>query len=404
MTPEKYISVLTGEYMDSDILALADEPLLQNILSKCLSCVTLGVADEINLFAVLPSSRNNLMQYIKGALGKISETMVDKFFLQTLITMSVIEWKDNELFSLQSWVSPFVDKTSPFYKGALIQLMMRKEPPSPEQAWNALEADRVRLGRTEKVPTEDKEDKGIVNTETLMDQSTIQAENRAHEFALHMDAQGVGQDVVVARTAFAPGDRVVDLAGGGGSYAILGAALHAHTHFRILEYGAMTAVAQQWVTHYQATGALVGQVDVAEGDMFSATCWERLKEDFRPNKIFLSNIFHDWSLETNLKLATFAFHALSGTGGQMILHEMPLEELSTLGSGGGDDGKEENAYEKSIAVGFSECLRVWTEGTQYRRSEIVAVLTSAGFGQVDILDGHGPYCIFIATTKAIHNT
>ena len=35
----------------------------------------------------------------------------------------------------------------------------------------------------------------------------------------------------------------------------------------------------------------------------------------------------------------------------MILHEMPLEELSVqLGSGGEDDGKEENAYEKSLAV------------------------------------------------------
>jgi hypothetical protein len=86
-----------------------------------------------------------------------------------------------------------------------------------------------------------------------------------------------------------------------------------------------------------------------------------LKEDFRPNKFFLSNIFHDWSLETDLKLATFAFQALP-SGGQMILHEMPLEELSVLlGSGGEDDGKEENAYEKSLAVGFSEILRVWTE-------------------------------------------
>ena len=86
-----------------------------------------------------------------------------------------------------------------------------------------------------------------------------------------------------------------------------------------------------------------------------------MKEDFRPNKNFLSNIFHDWSLETDLKLATFAFQALP-SGGQMILHEMPLEELSVqLGSGGEDDGKEENAYEKSLAVGLSEILRVWTE-------------------------------------------
>ena len=335
------------------------------------------------------------MQYMRAALGDISETAVDKLFMQTLIAMNVVKVKDSNGFSLQPWVYPFVEKKSPFYKGALIRLMMRKEPPCPEKAWRALKAERVRLGRAPPSVSAPDEEEKVIHAETLMDQSTIKAESRAHEFALHMDAQGVGQDVVVARTAFAPGDRVVDLAGGGGSYAILGAAMHTDTHFRIVEYGAMIAVAQRWVAHYQASGALLGQVDVAEGDMFSASCWARLKEDFRPNKIFLSNIFHDWSLETDLTLATFAFQALP-TGGQMILHEMPLEELSSLGSGG-EEGKEENAYEKSIAVGFSECLRVWTEGTQYRRSEIAAVLTAAGFGQVDIVDGHGPYCIFIAS-------
>ena len=71
MTTEKYISVLTGKNVDSDVLALAEEPLLQNILSKCLSCVTLGVADEINLFSALPSSRHNLMQHAayQGDIG-----------------------------------------------------------------------------------------------------------------------------------------------------------------------------------------------------------------------------------------------------------------------------------------------------------------------------------------------
>jgi hypothetical protein len=64
-----------------------------------------------------------------------------------------------------------------------------------------------------------------------------------------MDAQGVG----------------LDLAGGGGSDVIVGAAMHVDTHFRIVEYGAMIAVAQQWVTHYQASGASAGQVDVVEG-------------------------------------------------------------------------------------------------------------------------------------------
>ena len=273
MTADKYLSILRGEHVDNDVLELSDEPLLQNIVKKCLSCVALGVADGINLFPILPSSHNNLMQYMRAALGEISETAVDKLFLQTLIAMNVVKVEDSNEFSLQPWVYPFVEKKSPFYKGALIRLMMRKEPPCPEQAWRALKAERVRLGRAPPSVSVPDEEEKVIHAETLMDQSTIKAESRAHEFALHMDAQGVGQDVVVARTAFAPGDRVVDLAGGGGSYAILGAAMHTDTHFRIVEYGAMIAVAQRWVAHYQASGALLGQVDVAEGDMFSASCW-----------------------------------------------------------------------------------------------------------------------------------
>ena len=188
---------------------------------------------------------------------------------------------------------------------------------------------------------------------------------------------------------FATGDRVLDVAGGGGSYSILGAALHADCHFRIVEYGAMVRVSQQWIAHYESThnnsGGLMlqGKVDVRHADMFSAESWKHLKTDFSPNKIFFSNIFHDWSLETNLQLASYAFDALP-IGGEIIVHEMPLEE----------DGEEE---EESIAVGFSEVLRVWTEGTQYKRSEITAVLQDAGFKTVNIQAGHGPYCIFRGT-------
>ena len=41
--------------------------------------------------------------------------------------------------------------------------------------------------------------------------------------------------------------------------------------------------------------------------------------------IFMSNIFHDWDLEINTRLAASAFAALS-SGGRIYLHEMLINE------------------------------------------------------------------------------
>ncbi|MBT8447095.1 MAG: methyltransferase, partial [Gammaproteobacteria bacterium] len=66
-----------------------------------------------------------------------------------------------------------------------------------------------------------------------------------------------------------------------------------------------------------------------------------------------------------------------------ILHEMPLAE----------DG-----YGEAIAAGFSETLRVWTEGTQYKLSELKQVLAAAGFEQLHSADSLGPY-VFVIGVK-----
>lgn len=136
-----------------------------------------------------------------------------------------------------------------------------------------------------------------------------------------MDAQGVG----------------LDLAGGGGSYAIVGAAMHVDTH---LEYGAMIAMRRSLPSErcFGRSGRRRRGLVKLEGRLSS-------------KQIFSERYLPRLESRDGLEVRR-----------QMILHEMPLEELSVqLGSGGEDDGKEENAYEKSLAVGFSEILRVWTE-------------------------------------------
>ena len=187
-TAANYIQVLICPGNYQKYFELSEEPLLQPILKNYLSCAVLGIADEIDFFSAFPCSYRDLIQHRQKIHSEISEEAFDKHFLQILTTMNIISERDG-LYSISPWVLPFVDKKSPFYKGGTFHLMFRGEPPSPEQSWKALENERIRLfGAAEKG-----------QAETLMDQSTLEAENKAHLFALHMDAQGAGQDVVVAQ-------------------------------------------------------------------------------------------------------------------------------------------------------------------------------------------------------------
>ena len=116
-----------------------------------------------------------------------------------------------------------------------------------------------------------------------------------------MDAQGVG----------------LDLAGGGGSYAIVGAAMYADTHFRNVEYGAMIAMRRSQPSErcFGRSGRRRRGLVKLEGRLSSKQIFS---EQYLPR------------LESRDGLEV---------GRQMILHEMPLEELSVqLGSGGEDDG------------------------------------------------------------------
>lgn len=170
----------------------------------------------------------------------------------------------------------------------------------------------------------------------------------AHSFALAMRAIPAF-DLAGVRS-------FLDVAGGSGSYSIAAALHDPAIRCTILDLPVVCEVAREYVA---AAGA-EARVSTAPGDMF-ADPWPSGND-----RIFFSDIFHDWDDERCLDLASRAFAALPVGGGVMV-HEMVLADSK--------DGPRN-------AVAYSMVMVFVTEGRQRSTSELVQLLTSAGFADV----------------------
>ncbi|MEX2524141.1 MAG: methyltransferase [Gammaproteobacteria bacterium] len=297
----------------------------------------------------LPGARDNT--------GAIKPARVEQL-LGHLQSAGIISGKQEHGYRLASGFSEFLNPASCFYKGGTLRLM-EMAPPSAAQSWEALEQERA--------PAESRMDETIKSPDLA----------ETYAFALHMDAQGAGADASLASSGLIRStDRVLDLAGGAGSYSICSAIQSPEPRFYLLEQYPMTEVARSWIKQY----GIETNVEVFEGNMFELSSIEKVVSEIRPNTVFASNIFHDWGPEENVALAREVYNTLP-EGGRFILHEMPLSE----------DG-----FSCDIAAGFSETLRIWTEGMQYRISEMEEMLRRAGFRFIETTDSLGPFKFIVA--------
>lgn len=112
------------------------------------------------------------------------------------------------------------------------------------------------------------------------------------------------------------------------------------------------------------------RIELHPGDM-----WQ---DPFPPADLhFYSNIFHDWPREKNALLARKSFEAMEA-GGRIVLHEVLYR----------DDKNGPLA-----AAAFSLMMMGWTEGEQYTAAELSALLTDAGFAEVEVVPSFGHYSL-----------
>lgn len=187
----------------------------------------------------------------------------------------------------------------------------------------------------------------------------------AHSFALAMR--------VVPSLGLTGVTRFLDVAGGSGSYSIAAALHDPRIQCTLLD---LPLVCQVAATYIEKLG-VQGRVTPAAVDMFNEP-WPTGFE-----RVFLSDIFHDWDDERCRWLAARAYEALE-PGGQLIVHEMLLA-----------DSKDHPL----AAIAYSMVMVFVTEGRQRSGAELVEILASAGFADIRVTMTSGGYAAISGTKR-----
>ncbi|HHT9137429.1 MAG TPA: methyltransferase [Candidatus Wunengus sp. YC60] len=156
--------------------------------------------------------------------------------------------------------------------------------------------------------------------------------------------------------------RLLDLAGGPGTYAIEFAKAHPHLHAVVFDLEHVTKLTHEFI---KASG-VEGRVTTLAGNC--------LEDSFGRNvydAILASNILHIYNPANNTKILRKCWDALKD-GGQVIIHEFVLDETRTS---------------PQFAALFSLNMLIGTqEGASYSESEYKTWLESAGFKHIRKID------------------
>ncbi|HEX9806049.1 MAG TPA: methyltransferase [Alteraurantiacibacter sp.] len=166
---------------------------------------------------------------------------------------------------------------------------------------------------------------------------------------------------------------LADIGCGSGVYGIEIARANPGLEVTLMDLSAMCDAAQAYIDR----AGMGERVKTAPVNMFT--------EDW-PTGIeahFFSNVFHDWSEETNRLIAKKSFAALP-SGGRIFLNEVLMN----------DDGAG-----PWPAAAFSLLMLAGTLGKQYSLPEFRTILESAGFTDIEAVSTGGGYFSLVSARK-----
>jgi len=200
---------------------------------------------------------------------------------------------------------------------------------------------------------------------------TPEAARRIAAF-MHAHSQAPARGAA-AQQVFGELNSLMDVGCGSGVYGIEIAKANRGLKVALMDLKDMCAAADEYV----AAAGVGERVTTAPVNMFEEV-WPTGHDGH-----FFSNVFHDWSTETNRLLAKKSFSALP-TRGRIFLNEILMD----------DDGTG-----PWPAAAFSLLMLMGTLGKQYSLSEFRDILESAGFVDVEAVRTGGGYFSLVSALK-----
>lgn len=299
---------------------------------------TVAVADELRLFDIVRDHGRSAAE-IASALQ--IEPRATEAIAALMASLGFLMFADGR-YALTDVARTYLLSDSPYYWGGMLQ-RVRDNPIDCRKLLGSLRrgnaaADAALTGMWE-APVPPPEAL-VAFTHAMHAHSFALAMRMAH--LLHLDESS----------------RLLDIAGGSGSYSIAAALARPKLRCTIFELPPVGEVAQSYVGKH----GVGDRVTIAMGNMFT-DAWPT-----EHDRLLMADIFHDWGDERCALLAKKGFEALA-PGGRILLHEMLLSDAKDGPLG---------------AASYSMIMVYVTEGRQRSALELRELLMAAGFVDVRV--------------------
>ncbi len=340
--------------MSANFPVPCDDTLMHQLAWSAFHAPALAIADELGMFEAIyetPSSADDLADRLK------IDPRATEAILGLMASLGFVAQIDRR-FHLTDVARHLLLPQSPYYWGGFLKRLRD----TPIDCHKYIEAVRANAPSS------------ALHANALWE-TTKPSPERLREFtnAMHARSFSLAMRAVPAGFELENTARLLDVAGGSGSYSIAAAHHFPELRCSVMDLGPVTEVSRELIDK----AGLSRRIDVVPRDMFNEA-WPT-GYDY----VFFSDILHDWDDERCRFLARRSFEALQ-PGGRILVHEMPL--------GDAKDGP-------TCAMAFSTAV-VWaTRGRQRSGRELITLLESAGFHNVRVKPTCSGYALFQGTKR-----